>query len=119
GLSQDRAPAPLIAAKPQSAAEARRSQLAIASSRKVAAAEDLASAEALTIAATRELVDAERAHCLYYARETGALWSETRRRDAIDDRRAIAGVVGWTARTGKQANVARASADARYLAPLD
>lgn len=119
GLSRDRAPAALVAAKPQNAAEAKRVQLAFSSSRKLAQATDLADAETLTIDAIRELLDADRAYCVYYSNEDGTLWSETRRRARGDDRRAIAGVVGWTARTGRPANVPRASADPRWLGPLD
>ncbi len=119
GLSRDRAPAALVASKPQSAAEAKRAQLGFASSRKLAQATDLAAAETLTIEAVRELLDADRVYCVYYSNEDGALWSETRRRARGDDRRAIAGVVGWSARTGRPVNVPRASADPRWLGPLD
>jgi hypothetical protein len=31
----------------------------------------------------------------------------------------LAGIAGWAARTGRPANVPRASADPRWLAPLD
>jgi hypothetical protein len=119
GLSRDRAPAALVAAKPQSAAEARRVQLAFTISRKLAQATDLAEAETVAIDAIRELLDADRGYCVYYSNEDGALWSETRRRTRGDDRSAIAGVVGWSARTGRPVSVPRASADPRWLGPLD
>lgn len=119
GLSHDRAPAVLVPVKPQSAAEAKRVQLAVASARQLATAADRAEAETRTIAALRELLDADRAHCMFYTREDGALWSETRRRAGGDDRRAIAGITGWAARTGRAVNALRASADPRWLAPLD
>jgi hypothetical protein len=119
GLSRDRAANVLVPVKPQSTAEAKRVQLAVTSARQLATALDLADAETRAIASLRELLDADRAYCLYYTRDDGSLWSETRRRERGDDRRAIAGIVGWAARTGKAVNVARASADARWLGPLD
>lgn len=119
GLAYDRAPAPLVATKPQTPADAKRVQLAFASSRKLAMAANLADAETLAIDALRELLDADRAYCFYFNHEDGALWSEQRRRDHGDDRRAIAGVVGWTARTGRATTIPRASADPRWLGPID
>ncbi|HEY5922999.1 MAG TPA: GAF domain-containing protein, partial [Kofleriaceae bacterium] len=112
------APPPLLT-KPQSAAEARRSQLAFAGARKLAATTDLAAAEADAIQTVRELLDTDRAYLWLVDPDTGALWSEARKRGSGDDRRAIAGIAGWVARTGRAANVPRASADPRWLAPLD
>jgi len=119
GLAHDRAPAPLVATKPQSPAEAKRVQQAFAVSRGIATASDLAEAEMLAITALRELLDADRAYCFYFNHEDGTLWSEQRRRSRGDDRRAIAGVVGWAARTGRATTIPRASADPRWLGPLD
>lgn len=119
GLATDRAPAPLVATKPQSAAEAKRTQVAFERSRQVATAVDLVQAETIAITAVRELVDADRAYCLHFDHEAGTLWSEARKRSRGDDRRAIAGVVGWAARTGRAVNVPRASGDPRWLGPLD
>jgi GAF domain-containing protein len=122
GLSTRRAivaaPAPTLA-RPHSAAEARRSQLAFAGARQLAAASDLAAAEESVTATLHELLDIDRAYCLFVDPETGHLWSERRRRAGGDERRAIAGIAGWCARTGRAASVARASADPRYLAPID
>jgi GAF domain-containing protein len=120
GLIHDRAvspAAPLV--KPQTAAEARRSQVAFAGARKLAATSDLADAEAIVMSTIQDLLDTDRAYCWFVEPNTGALWSEARKRTIGDDRRAIAGIAGWVARTGRAANVPRASADPRWLGPLD
>jgi GAF domain-containing protein len=121
GLSTRRSvvPAPKLA-RPQSAAEARRAQVAFAGARKLAAEPDLASAEARVAATMNELLDVDRAYCLFIDPDTGRLWSEQRRRAVgSDERRAIAGITGWCARTGRAVNVPHATTDPRYLAPLD
>jgi hypothetical protein len=109
--------APLV--KPQSAAEARRAQLAFAGARSLAAATDLAAAEEVVLATINELLDTDRAYCWLVDPVSGALWSEIRRRTGGDDRKAIAGIAGWVARTGRAVAVPRASADPRWLAPID
>jgi hypothetical protein len=120
GLSLDRAPDQLLVSDaPQSAPEAKRVQQALASARGLAHATDLADAETRATDAIKTLLDADRAYVSYYASESGALWSEAQRRARGDDRRAIAGVVGWAARTGRSANIPRAGADPRWLAPID
>jgi GAF domain-containing protein len=119
-LVHDRAVAPAAPiTKPQTAAEARRSQLAFVGARKLAATTDLADAEAIAMATIQDLLDTDRAYCWFIEPNTGALWSEARKRSTGDDRRAIAGISGWVARTGRSANVSRASADPRWLGPLD
>lgn len=110
-------PAPLT--RPQSSAEARRSQLAFAGARKLAAATDLAAAEAIATDTIHDLLDTDRAYCWFVDPRTGALWSEARRRNGGDDRHAIAGIAGWVARTGRTASVPRASGDPRWLGPID
>jgi GAF domain-containing protein len=119
GIASERAPAPLVALKPQTLVEARRLQPAFARLRAIATDADLAAAETTMVATLTQLLDADRAYCLYFDATDGSLWSETRERTSHDDRLAIAGVVGWCARTGRSANVERASADPRYLGPLD
>ncbi len=111
-------PAPPLV-RPHSIAEARRAQLAFAGARTLAAATDLAAAEQAAIDTMRELLDTDRAYCLFVDAATGALWSETRRRASGDDRRAIAGIAGWAAHTGHAVSVPRASADPRWLGPID
>ncbi len=119
GIASERAPAPLVAYKPATIVEARRLQPVFASLQAIATNGDLADAETTAIAAITQLLDADRAYCLYFDAGDGSLWSENRERKANDDRRAIAGVVGWAARTGRAVNVERASADPRWLGPLD
>ncbi|HEX5062595.1 MAG TPA: GAF domain-containing protein [Kofleriaceae bacterium] len=104
---------------PQSIAEARRSQIALAGARKLAVAVDLAAAETITVETMRELLDTDRAYCWIFEPDAGLMWSEARRRVGIEPFRAIAGITGYCARTGKAANVPHASADPRWLAPLD
>jgi hypothetical protein len=119
GIATERAPAPLVVVKPQTVAEARRLHPAFASLRAIATDADLASAETTMAAVLKQVLDADRAYFLYFDASDGSLWSETRERKTHDDRRAIAGIVGWCARTGRGANVERASADPRWLGPLD
>lgn len=109
--------APLAA--PQVIAEAKRAQLAFAAARKLAVTPDLAAAETFVTATIKELLDTDRAYCWYVDPSTGALWSENRKRAGGDERRAIAGIAGWAARTGRPANVELASADPRWLGPID
>lgn len=119
GIASERAPAPLVVYKPATIVEARRLQPAFASLRTLASTGDLAEAETTAVTAIKSLLDADRAYCLYFDASDGSLWSETRERKTNDDRRAIAGVVGWAAQTGRAVNVERASADPRWLGPLD
>jgi membrane fusion protein (multidrug efflux system) len=104
---------------PQNADEARRAQLAFTASRKLASATDLRSTETIAVEAIAEMLDAERVQCLYYDADQGALWSETKQRAAGDDRTAIAGMVGWSARTGLPCMAAIAMDDPRYVGALD
>jgi membrane fusion protein (multidrug efflux system) len=106
-------------APPQSQSEARRAQLAFAASRKLAAATDLASTESIAVETLIELLDVERAHCLFYNGEDGALWSEARERAGGDERRASGGLVGWSARTGLPSSAAIAGDDPRYVGAID
>jgi GAF domain-containing protein len=119
GLARDRAQDPIVPARPSTVAEARRLHPLFERLRAIVAAADLAAAETTLVAAVKQLLDADRAYCLFYDGADGSLWSERRERDGGDDRRAIAGIIGWVARTGRAANIERASADPRWLAPLD
>ena len=98
--------------------EARQIQRILELSRRLALQPDLASAEAVCLAAIRELTDCDRAYCLFYDAETGALWSEADT-DADDDRRAVCGLAGFSARTGLSRCVARAAADPCYARAID
>jgi GAF domain-containing protein len=106
-------------AVPQSIAEAKRAQIAFAAARKLAVTLDLAAAETLVTSTIKDLLDTDRAHCWYVDPDSGALWSENRKRAGGDVRRAIAGIAGWAARTGRAANVPLASADPRWLGAID
>jgi GAF domain/HlyD family secretion protein len=105
---------------PQSPAEARRVQQAFVASRRLAGASDLASTERIASDALLELVDADRAYCLFHDADDGALWSEAKLRSAAgDDRRAVAGLAGWVARTGLPARTSRAADDPRWSGDVD
>lgn len=106
-------------ASPQSGVDARRAHAAFTASRKLAAATDLLSTEAIAIEAVMELLDVERAHCLFYDGDSGSLWSESKQRAAGDERRAVAGMVGWSARTGLASAAPIAGDDARSVAAID
>jgi membrane fusion protein (multidrug efflux system) len=101
-------------------ADAMRMQRVLGASRRLAAASDLAAAETLAVDALVELLDADRASLLYYDSEDGALWSEAKLRgESGDDRRAVAGLAGFAARTGLAASVDRAGDDPRWYAGID
>ena len=104
---------------PSSTQDARRAQAAFTASRKLASATDLLSTEAIAVEAIRELLDVERAHCLFYDADSGALWSEALQRASGDERRAAAGMVGWSARTGLASAAAIAGDDPRHATAID
>lgn len=97
----------------------REAQRAFLASRRLAGASDLAEAESAAIAAVLELSDADRAHCLFHDPPDGSLWSEARMRDSGDERRAVAGLAGFAARTGIIAAAERVGEDPRWLAAID
>ncbi len=105
--------------RPSSPEEARRAQAAFAASRTLAAATDLASTEVIATGAIIELLDLDRAHCLFYDAESGSLWSQARQRTAGDERRAVAGMVGWSARTGLGCAARVAGDDPRFALAYD
>lgn len=102
--------------KPTNPADVRRAQQAFTGSRTFASASNLAAAETSAVATMRELLDTDRAYFLYYDDADGSLRSAARGRD---ERRAIAGIAGWVARTGRSAAAERATADPRWLGPID
>ena len=110
---------PAAPAPPQTADQARQAQRAFAISRKLASATDLANTEEIAVQAICELVEAERAHCLFYDADDGSLWSEATQRAGGDDRRAAAGMAGWSARTGLPCGAPIAGDDPRYTAAID
>jgi hypothetical protein len=80
---------------------------------------DRGAIETISIEAITTLVAADRAHCLFHDPSTGALWSEARRRSSRDDRRAMGGLVGWAAHTGRAIHASPAGDDPRWLQELD
>ena len=104
---------------PSSPTEARRAQLAFAASRKLAGATDLISTETIAMQAVCELLDVERAQCVFYDPEGGALWSEAKQLAGGDERRAAGGLVGWSARTGLPCSASIAGDDPRFVAAID
>lgn len=107
------------AASPQDPNEARRAQLAFSASRKLAAASSLAQTEAIAAQTIAEMLDCDRAACLFYDGDDGSLWSEARMRATGDDRIASSGLAGWSARTGLASSAAIAGDDPRFSAPID
>ncbi|MCE9576819.1 MAG: HlyD family efflux transporter periplasmic adaptor subunit, partial [Deltaproteobacteria bacterium] len=100
--------------------DAQRARRAFEASRRLAVQHDLVTAEAEASAQVCELLAADRAACLFHDAGSGALWSEDRQlAQGADDRRAVGGLAGYTARTGEAAVATRAQDDARYLAALD
>src|SRR5690606_12124234 len=105
---------------PSSPAEARDAQRAISAARKLASATDLAACEAAIVETLIELVDVDRAYCLYGDPAEGSLWSEARlAATGADDRRAAAGLAGFAARTGLAALAPAAGDDPRFVGAID
>lgn len=86
-------------------------------SRELAAKHDLADASAVVVRALSVLMEADRAYCLFYDHESGALWTE----DDLHayDGNASHGLAGFAARTGAPVQASPASADPRYSRALD
>jgi len=101
-------------------ADAQRLQRAFALSRRLAGAHDLATTEQIALDAIEELTGADRVACLFFDADDASIWSEDKLRSAAgDDRRAIAGLVGYAAATGQPASSERLSDDPRALVALD
>lgn len=114
----DRKPSPLPGlGSPDNPADARDAQIVLQATKKLATATDLASTEAMAIENLVELVDADRAYCLYYDAEDAALWSETRRDG--EPMPAIAGLAAWAARVGQPAVAPAIGEDARFFGAVD
>jgi len=105
--------------RPASQIEARQLQRALVASRRLAGASDLAGTEEVATDAVIELCHADQAFLLFYDAGDGALWSEARLGKAGDDRRAIAGLAGFAARTGLPAQADRAASDPRWSEAID
>jgi len=106
-------------APPTNPGEARDAQRAINAGRKLAAATDLAGCETTTVEILLEIIEADRAYLLYYDDSDGSLWSEGKLKRGDDDRRAVTGLAGFAARTGRPAHATSAGNDARFAGAID
>ncbi len=105
---------------PVSESSARHLQRAFALSRRLAAAQDLTATERIAVDAVTELCGADRAACLFFDAGEGSLWSEEKLKGPQgDDRRAVAGIAGFVARTGMPVATAAAADDPRGLPAID
>ncbi|HWN70512.1 MAG TPA: HlyD family efflux transporter periplasmic adaptor subunit, partial [Haliangium sp.] len=86
-------------------------------SRELAAKHELSDASAVVVRALTVLMEADRAYCLFYDHESGALWTE----DELHayDGNASQGLSGFAARTGAPVHASPVSADPRYSRALD
>ena len=106
-------------APPTNPGEARDAQRAINAGRKLAAATDLAGCETTTVEILLEIIEADRAYLLYHDASDGSLWSEGKLKSGDDDRRAVTGLAGFAARTGRPAHATSAGNDARFAGAID
>ncbi|MEO8699980.1 MAG: HlyD family efflux transporter periplasmic adaptor subunit [Kofleriaceae bacterium] len=112
-------PAPALTA-PTSPAEAQAAQRAITAARRLAAVTELAACESTIVEILVELVELDRAYCLFYDAATASLWSEAKLQStAGDDRRAAAGIAGWAAVTGLPTTAAGVGDDPRFVGAID
>lgn len=114
-------PAPeLPLSPPHSPGEARDAQRAINAARKLAAAQDLLQCEQTVVEILIELLEVDRAYCLYYDHESGSIWSEAKLHGATgDERKALAGLAGFAAITGRIAVADQVGADPRFVGMID
>jgi biotin carboxyl carrier protein len=103
---------------PGSLEASRAAQRAFVLSRRLAAATTLRESEALTVEVILELMNADRAQCLFHDSDA-ALWSQAQLVNGHDDRRAICGLAGFAARTHRPVAVERAGKDLRWVAIVD
>jgi hypothetical protein len=88
-------------------------------SRRLALQTDLAGAEQACISAVLELLDADRAQCLFFDAQSGALWSEELQAEGADERHAACGLLGFVARTGKGVQLDAVDEDPRWVRAMD
>ncbi|MCX5745563.1 MAG: FHA domain-containing protein, partial [Proteobacteria bacterium] len=111
-------PTPL--ASPTTPSEARDAQRTVAAARKLGAATDLSTTETTIVEILIELIDVDRAYCLFYDADAAALWSEAKiNSKAGDDRRAVTGLAGFAARTGVAAIANIVGDDPRFVGAID
>lgn len=116
--TQAQAPTPLPL--PASPAEAQVAQRALGASRKLAAITTSAACETTMVESLVELLELDRAYCLFYDPETASLWSEAKLHGPTgDERRAASGLAGYVARTGRTVVIDRAGGDPRFVGAID
>lgn len=96
---------------------AARSRQIVEHAKRIGLQQDVKGAATAAIAAVIDVTRADRARCLYYDDDSGALWSETE--DGTDEAHASAGLAGFTARAGSRVVLARAAADPAYRPHVD
>ncbi len=105
---------------PSSPGEAQIAQRAINAGRKLAAVTTVAGCETAMVEILVELLEVDRAYCLFYDPETASLWSEAKLHGpAGDDRLALAGIAGYVARTGLPAIATAVGDDPRFVGAID
>jgi len=118
-LGEKRAHPEPVLPPPANPAEAREAQRVIAAARKLTATTELVACETAVVEALVELVEADRAYCLFYDGSDGSLWSEAIRARREDERHAMTGLAGFAARTGVPAIADSAGDDARFAGVID
>lgn len=119
-LAERRPTAVAPVSAPADPSAARDAQRAIAAARRLAAATDLVTTERTAVEILIELVDVDRAYCLFYDAASAGLWSEAKQASETgDDRSAITGLAGYAARTGAVAHAPSAGADPRFQGAID
>lgn len=113
------APAPRLP-PPHRPADALATKRAVAAARRLAVVTELDACEAVIVEILLELLDLDRAYCLYYDAATASLWSQAKLAGAAGDHRsAVAGMAGWAARTGLPAAATCVGEDARFVGAID
>ena len=82
--------------------------------RRLGMQRDLSGASRATNSAVLELIGADRATCLFYDADSGALWVEDDEAKEPFEGSAKSGIAGFAARTGTPVCLERAGADSRY-----
>ena len=116
-IAQAIARLPHARTKAPTEADALRTRQVLEHAKRLGAQPDLAAAAAAAIAAVVELLEADRARCLYYDDESGSLWVEGS--EEPDEHAASAGISGFVVRTTAAIVLPRASDDNVYLAAVD
>lgn len=104
---------------PSTPSEALAAQRVVAATRKLSAVTDLKACETAVVEALVELVEADRAYCLYYDPAGRVLWSESKEQAGGDARTPQSGLAGYAVLTGHAAVAERAGDDPRFAGAID